>query len=89
MWYLTQHSLSPLDDRYTGLPIEFIEFSYYRFMNNISYEKIRDINVKIQYDKKKEEEEKKDLDDQYEVLSSGRTKEEADKIFQAYKDAVV
>lgn len=43
MWFLNNFKLTPLDERYTSLEFEWLEYSYIYFMSTPDPGKIRDI----------------------------------------------
>ena len=74
MWYLESKSLTPFDERYLKVPYQFMEYSFLRYMQNHSYEAMRDFNVNNIVKEKKAEELKemnkpgvKQLEDSYDA----------------------
>lgn len=85
---MDQFSLTPFDERYLSVPYEWMEYKFFRFMNNPGYEIIRDIYLKNKTERIEKERSDKLTEESLSILEdSTYTKEEQDKILQAFKDA--
>ena len=85
MWYLSQFSMTPFEERYMKVPYEFMEYSYLRFMNNLSFEDIRDDYLFKKSKDKEFEKNKEEMKSQKkQLLDGGWDEEKAENILNTF-----
>jgi len=64
-----------------------MEYEFLRYMNNPGYDVIRDVYLKSKYKSEEEKHYEEELEDQRDLIEGTYSKEQTEKIMQAFKDA--